>query len=99
MLVRDIDRKLDMRLVLRVRQNTEFFSAIADMRTKLPVFIYGRKGEAWMSTYFPRDSRNSKIDMLLSRFRAAEKEESFVVDTRINNVKDLDNHVNNFRNV
>ena len=89
MLVRDIDRKLDMRLVLRVRQNTEFFSAIADMRTKLPVFIYGRKGEAWMSTYFPRDSRNSKIDMLLSRFRAAEKEDSFVVDTRINNVKDL----------
>ena len=40
MLVRDIDRKLDMRLVLRVRQNTEFFSAIADIRTKLPVFIF-----------------------------------------------------------
>ena len=89
MLVRDIDRKLDMRLVLRVRQNTEFFSAIADMRTKLPVFIYGKNGESWMSTYFPRDSRNSKIDMLLSRFRAIEKDDSFVVDTRINNVKDL----------
>ena len=89
MLVRDIDRKLDMRLVLRVRQSTELFSAIADMRTKLPVFIYGKKGEAWMSTYFPRDSRNAKIEMLLSRFKAMEKEDSFVVDTRINNVKDL----------
>ena len=53
-----------MRLVLRVRQNTEFFSAIADIRTKLPVFIYGKNGESWMSIYFPRDSRNSKIDML-----------------------------------
>ncbi len=89
MLVRDIDRKLDMRLVLRVKQNTEFFSAIADMRTKLPVFIYGKNDESWMSTYFPKDSRNSKIDLLLSRFRAVEKDDSFVVDTRINNVKDL----------
>ena len=89
MLVRDIDRKLDMRLVIKVRQSTEFFSAIADMHTKLPVFIYGKSGEAWMSTYFTRDSRNAKIDMLLSRFHAIEKENSFVVDTRINNVKDL----------
>jgi hypothetical protein len=88
-LVRDIDRKLDMRLVLRVRQNTEFFSAIADMTTKLPVFIYGKNGESWMSTYFPRDSKNTKINLLLSRFHAVEKEDSFVVDTRINNVKDL----------
>ena len=64
MLVRDIDRKLDMRLVLRVRQNTEFFSAIADIRTKLPVFIYGKNGESWMSTYFPRDSKNTKINLL-----------------------------------
>ena len=89
MLVKDIDRKLDMRLVLRVRQSTEFFSAIADMRTKLPVFIYGKNGEAWMSTYFSRDSRSAKIDMLFSRFHAIEKEDSFVVDTRINNVSDL----------
>ncbi|MCL5881678.1 MAG: hypothetical protein M1592_03740 [Candidatus Thermoplasmatota archaeon] len=89
MLVRDIDKKLDMRIVLRVRQSTEFFGAIADLKTKLPVFIYGKNGETWMSTYFQRDSRNSKIDMLLSRFHAVEKEDSFVVDARINNVKDL----------
>ena len=40
MLVKDIDRKLDTSLVLKVRQSTELFCAIADMRTKLPVFIY-----------------------------------------------------------
>lgn len=89
MLVRDIDKALDMRLILRVRQNTELFNAISDLRTKLPVFIYGKGSEVWMSTYFPKDSKNQKIDILLKRFRATEYENAFVVDTRINNVKDL----------
>ena len=42
MLVRDIDRKLDMRVVLRLRQATDFFAATKDLGLTLPVFIYGK---------------------------------------------------------
>ena len=89
MLVRDIDRKLDMRVILRVRQNTELFILTREMKGKFPVFIFGRDGETWMSTYFPKELKSNKLDVAFKKFRATEKENSFVVDSRINNVKDL----------
>ena len=58
MLVRDIDMGLDMRMILKLRQNTELFNALAELKTKLPVYIYGKGKEAWMTTYF---SKNMKI--------------------------------------
>ena len=47
MLIRDIDKKLDMRLVLKVRQSTELFHATSDLGMKLPTYIYGVDGQAW----------------------------------------------------
>ena len=89
MLVRDIDKKLDMRLVLKLRQNTDLFNALLDFKIKLPVFIYSKDEETWMSTYLPKKSNNPKIGILLKRFNALELDDAFVIDGRINNVKDL----------
>ena len=89
MLVRDIDRKLDMRVILRVRQNTELFDLTREIKGKFPVFLFGRDGEIWMSTYFPKETKSNKLEIALKKFRGIEKENSFVIDSRINNVKDL----------
>ncbi len=89
MLVRDIDRKLDMRVILRVRQNTELFDLTREIKGKFPVFLFGRDGEIWMSTYFPKETRSNKLEIALKKFRGIEKDNSFVIDSRINNVKDL----------
>ena len=89
MLVRDIDRKLDMRVILRVRQNTELFDLTREIKGKFPVFLFGRDGEIWMSTYFPKEIKSNKLEIALKKFRGIEKENSFVIDSRINNVKDL----------
>ncbi|MHB1708442.1 MAG: hypothetical protein ACYCT2_03060 [Thermoplasmataceae archaeon] len=89
MLVRDIDRKLDMRVILRVRQNTELFDLTREIKGKFPVFLFGRDGETWMSTYFPKETKSNKLEIALKKFRGIEKENSFVIDSRINNVKDL----------
>lgn len=89
MLVRDIDRKLDMRLILKLRQNTDFFKATADLNMSLPVYIFGRDNTVWMSTYFPKSSKTQKTEIITRKFGGVEKEDSFVVDSRINNVKDL----------
>ena len=89
MLVRDIDRKLDMRVILRVRQNTELFDLTKEIKGKFPVFLFGRDGETWMSTYFPKETKSNKLEIALKKFRGIEKENSFVIDSRINNVKDL----------
>ena len=89
MLIREIDKKLDMRLVLKVRQSTELFHATSELGLKLPTYIYGVDGTAWISTYFPKNIKGNSVNLLLSKFNAVEKEESYVVDSRINNVKDL----------
>lgn len=89
MLVRDIDKRLDMRLVVRLRQNTELFAATANIEKPLPVFIYEEEGITYMSTYFPKQNRTKDLELLFRRFNAEDKEESCVITTRINNVKDL----------
>lgn len=87
--VNDIDKHLDMRLVLRLRQDTELFSATANFSKPLPVFIYENEGKMFMSTYFPKQTDRNDMSLLLRKFEADEKEDSFVTTTRINNVKDL----------
>ncbi len=91
LLFKDIDKKVDRRLILRLKQNTEFFTSALDLNLTLPVYIYGKDGETWMSTYFPKldSSLRQKMDLLIRKFDGKEKENSFVVDTRINNVEDL----------
>ncbi|HLH85522.1 MAG TPA: hypothetical protein VKU79_01490 [Thermoplasmataceae archaeon] len=90
MLIRDIDRKLDMRLILKVKQTTELFGAIADMKVRLPVFIYMQNFQTWMATYFPKDVRDQKTHVILGRFKAVERSDSYVVNTRINNVREME---------
>lgn len=89
MYVKDIDKKLDMRLVLKLRQDTEFFEATKDLGMTLPVYIFGANSSTMMSTYFPREDRNQKIELLKMKFKGIHMENSIAIDTRINNVKDL----------
>lgn len=89
MLVKDIDKKLDMRVVLRLRQETDFFTATKDLGMTLPAFIYGKEEQIWMSTFLPKSTRNQKIDIIKMKYKGVELENSIVVETRINNVKDL----------
>jgi hypothetical protein len=87
--ISDIDKKLDMRLVLKVRQNTELFNTTANLDIKFPTYIYGVDGTTWISTYVPKGLGGNNIRLLLSKFKAVEKENSYIIDSRINNVKDL----------
>ncbi len=89
MYIREIDRTLDMYLELKVRQDTEFFKATADLEMKLPVFIYDKDGQTWISTYFPKNSKMQKLNLLLNKFNASEREMSFVVDSTISDDKEL----------
>lgn len=89
MLVRDIDKRLDMRLILKLKQDTELFKVTADVDLTLPVYIFGKENTTWMSTYLPKLDRNSKIELINRKFKSVEMENAYVVDSRINNVKDL----------
>lgn len=89
MLVKDIDKRLDMRLVLRLRQTTDFFDATKNIGKTLPVFIFQNEGKTFMSTYFPKDTNGRSLELILRKFDAVELEGSFVTTSRINNVHDL----------
>ena len=89
MLVREIEKSLDMRLILKVKQQTELFKATLDLKSKIPVFIYGKDGHVWLSTYFSKEAVGRNTDILLNRFKGIKLENSYVVDTQINNVKDF----------
>lgn len=90
MLVRDIDKRLDMRIVLRLRENIELFNELTDMKMKFPAFIYSKDEHTWMATYLPKSLRGQKYEILVKKHNAVEHEESYVIDTRINNVKSLE---------
>lgn len=90
MMIKDVDEKLDMRLHLRLRQDTELFKATSDMDMTFPVFISNWEKTVWMSTYFPKLDRNPKIELINRKFKSVELEDSYVVDSRINNISDLE---------
>jgi len=89
MLIRDIDKRLDMRIVLGLRQNNELFTELADLKMKFPAFIYNKDDQTWMAAYLPKSLNGQKFDILVKRHNAVEHEDSYVFDTRINNVKSL----------
>lgn len=89
MLVKDIDKRLDMRLVIKLRQDTELFAYTKGIPQKFPVYIYGKDGKAWMATYFPKTGLNKNMEIFIKKFNATELDNAYVIDSRINNVKDL----------
>jgi len=89
MLVRDIDRKLDMQLIFHVREDTELFNMTKNMKEKFPVFIFGLGDETWMSTYFPKIAGSNRLDVIMKKFRGIERDKAYVIDSRINSVREL----------
>ncbi len=89
MKISDIDKKLDKRIILKVKQNTELFHTTSKLDIKLPSYVYGMEGTSWISTYFPKNLKANNVLLFLDKFKAVEREESYVIDSRINNKKDL----------
>lgn len=89
MLIRDIDKKLDMRLILKLRENTDLFNTTSELATKIPAYVYRLDGSSWISTYFPKNSKSNNLMLMLKKFGAIEKDSAYVIDSKINNVKDL----------
>lgn len=89
MLIRDKDKCLDTRLILRLRQETDLFRATAEMDNILPVFIFDEDEKVFMNTYFPKSQIIRNLELVTRKFEAVELEDSYVTTTRINNVKDL----------
>ena len=89
MKISDIDRKLDKRIILKVRQSTELFHATSAIDIKLPTYVYQVEGTTRICTYFPKNLRMTNILLLFDKFKAVEREQSYVIDSRINNKKNL----------
>ena len=65
-------------LNLRVRQDTEFFEATRYIKEKLPVYVYGKDGQSWMSTYFPKQKGNNDLELMINNFKPSEREEGLL---------------------
>ncbi|MGP6207387.1 hypothetical protein ACNF42_05090 [Cuniculiplasma sp. SKW3] len=89
MFFQDIDKKLNMRVILRVRQDTEFFNLTNEIPNRLPSYIYSVDGETWLSVYFPKGQKDQRMNLIYNKFKAIEREDSYVINSRINNIQDL----------
>ena len=89
MIFQNIDKKLNMRVVLRVRQNTEFFNLTNEIPNRIPAYIYSVDGETWLSAYFPKNGKDQRMKLIYNKFGAIEREDSYVINSRINNIQDL----------
>ncbi len=86
---KEIDKKLNMRVILGIRQETEFFDLTNEIQNKLPSYIYSVKGETWLSVYFPKGPKDQRINLIYNKFKAIEGDNSYIINSRINNINDL----------
>lgn len=90
MLVRDIDRKLNRRLVISLKQSTELFEATRKFNQTLPATVFVEDNATYLNVFFPKDNENdTQFKILLRRFDAIERKDGYVVKDRINNIKDM----------
>ena len=90
MLVRDIDRKLNRRLVISLKQSTELFEATKRFSGTLPATVFMEDNATYLNVFFPKDNENdTHFKILLRRFDAIERKDGYVVRDRINNIKDM----------
>ncbi|MHB8360875.1 MAG: hypothetical protein ACYDAO_02385 [Thermoplasmataceae archaeon] len=89
MLIKDIDKVLDMRIVLRLRQSTDLFKSTAKITKPMSVYIYLEDEKTMMTTYFRKADVSNDSGLFLKKYNAIELEDAYAITSRINNQKDL----------
>ncbi|MHB8396547.1 MAG: hypothetical protein ACYDAZ_04325 [Thermoplasmataceae archaeon] len=88
LLIRDIEKKLDMRGIVSVEQEGPLFEALKDSEISVPAFIFEQDEKRYLQAYFP--DGNSKYKKLLSDLSYQERHGFLAVQQRINNVRQMD---------
>lgn len=86
----DIDQKLDRRLVIALSQESDFFQFVQDYPGTVPASVFNDGNRNYLDVFFPKENtKEQHIQTLLRKFEAKERKESYVVRSRINNIKDM----------
>ncbi len=78
MLIRDIDRKLDRRLVIKFKGKSEFFSIFEKYEGYAPAYGYRQNDEAFLDVFIPK-TKGGPVSTLLKSFSVANKGEYSVI--------------------
>lgn len=86
----DINMKLDRRIVLSLKQDSELVNFSKSSKTPVPVSVFNIGDHVFMDSFFPKDiTMDQHLKLLVQRMEIKERREAYVVRTRINNVESL----------
>ncbi len=86
----DINLKLDRRMVLSLKQDSELVNFSKSSKVPVPVSVFNIGDHVFMDSFFPKDiTMDQHLKLLVQRMEIKERKESYVVRTRINNVESL----------
>ncbi len=85
----DVDKKLNMRLVLSLRQENDLFLISRNSDTVIPVFTFSKEGKTFLSAFFNKKDLSQAGAVKLKNLGAETTEDSYVVTSRINNVQSM----------
>ncbi|MFG1450360.1 MAG: hypothetical protein AAE983_06960 [Thermoplasmataceae archaeon] len=86
----DINLKLDRRIVLSLKQDSELVNFSKSSRVPVPVSVFNIGEHVYMDSFFPKDiTMDQHLKLLVQRMEIKERRDAYVVRTRINNIESL----------
>ncbi|MHB8396814.1 MAG: hypothetical protein ACYDAZ_06680 [Thermoplasmataceae archaeon] len=90
MRITEVDRRIDIRCILAVRQNSDLFSITAMSEEQIPAYAFNENGKTFLQLFFHKDSGEMrKLSAILSRPDIVEKKSYYSVTERVNNIKEM----------
>lgn len=87
--ISEIDKKLDMRLVLRLRQENELFNFTRGIDRTIPAFIFSSEDRTYLTAFFDRSISGLERSGSLRSLNPEITEKYTVITSRINNVESM----------
>lgn len=86
----DIESKLDRRLVLSMKQDSELVNFSRNFDLPVPVSVFGDGEKMYMDSFLPKNmALDQHLKFMIQKLQIVERKESYVIRSRINNVKNL----------
>lgn len=90
MKIGDMESKLDRRLVLSMKQDSELVNASRNFNSPIPVSVFGDGDKMYMDAFLPKNmAMDQHLKLMIQKLEIRDRKESYVIRSRINNVKSL----------
>lgn len=84
----EIEKRLDRRIEVSLKQGSEFFLSELAANEPFPCSVYNQEEKVFINVFIPKSQKNNPhFNVFLKKFKATERRDSYAITSRINNIK------------